>query len=85
VQDRAINLGCAVACLLWLVVAVLLLLSWGSRDIYLASIACPFAAAAGTATIRRYFVTSNHLMRNAFELGVDVGQREPTVPLQRVR
>jgi hypothetical protein len=85
VQDRAINLGCAVASLLWLATGALLLLSWEGRDIYLATLACPTAAAAGTATIRRYFVTSNRLMRNAFECGVDVGQRQSAVPLQRVR
>jgi hypothetical protein len=84
-QDRAINLGCAVAWLLWLAVAVLLLMSWEARDIFLANLACPIAAAAGTATIRRYFVTSNRLMRNAFECGIDVGRRESAVPLQRVR
>jgi hypothetical protein len=84
VQDRTINLGCAVASVLWGATALLLAVSWEHRDVYLATWACPVAAAAATATVRNYFVVTNQLMRNAFACGVDVGRREPTVPVQRI-
>lgn len=80
-QDKPVNLGCLVAYTLWGSVLAIVLWSIGSRDVYLATLGCALSAAAATATVRSYFVASNRMMRNAFELGRD----SVTVPLQRVR
>ena len=71
VTDRPVNLGCVIACCLWGVTVGALLVSLFERDVYLATVACAASAAAATATVRTYFVYSNRLIRNAFELGRD--------------
>jgi hypothetical protein len=87
VQDRKfeVSTGCAVAVALWGVTIGCLALSWAERDVYLATVACMVGLAAGTLTIRQFFVTHERLMRNAFDLGCDAGRLEghPSVPEQR--
>ena len=68
-NDRPVNLGCVVAYALWAATVTLLGLSWLSGNLHLAGAACAVSAAAATATVRMYFVTSNRMIRLAFEYG----------------
>jgi hypothetical protein len=71
VTDRAINLGCVVAYLLWGVVVTFLAAGLILRDQHIGQIGLGASAAAATATIRSYFVKSNQLLRNSLALRAD--------------
>lgn len=70
-KDRDISAGCLVAYSLWIVALALLILSWVLACEQLGHAAMVAAAAAGTATIRQFFVDQNRYIREAFELGRD--------------
>lgn len=70
-EDRDISIGCVVAVLMWAATCVLLGLGWALDHQYVALIGLACSAAAATASIRHYHVTSNRIIRNAFELGRD--------------
>ncbi len=66
--DRAINLGCVVAYLLWAAVVMFLLAGLLMENEHVGQVGLATAAAAATATVRSYFVKSNQIMRNALAL-----------------
>lgn len=76
-NDKPVNLGCVIAASLWAITVAVLLLSLHGRNVYLATMACALSVAAATATIRTYFVNSNRMMRNAFDLGRDAAGVDP--------
>lgn len=82
--DRPVNLGCVVAYALWSLSASALLAAWMNECVMLAALACVLSGGAATATIRTYFVYSNRMIRNAFELGRDAGSGGGG-PVQRLR
>ena len=86
-RDRKyeVSAGGALAAALWLATVVSLGLSWSERDVYLATVACVVGLAAGTLTIRQFFVSQNALMCDAFALGREAGRLEsrPEMPSQR--
>jgi hypothetical protein len=87
VQDRKfeVSAGCAVAVTLWAATVGCLAFSWPDRDVYLAAVACVIGLAAGTVTVRQFFVTHGRLMRQSFDLGRQAGRLEghPAMPEQR--
>lgn len=81
-RSVTIRLGCAVAYGLWLLAVVLLMVgTWADSAIWQNWGLCSSAAAA-TATVRCYFVTSNRLMRAAFEYGREQGRSEMPTPIR---
>lgn len=74
-NDRPVDLGQVVAVTGWAIAALLVLASLGSRDVYLATLACPIALAAGIVTVRCFFVTHGLRLRAAFTLGQTVAER----------
>lgn len=75
-HEKQVNLGCVVACGMWLTTFTLLVVAtvgawldnWEVATLGI-GFGLAFSAAAATVTIRQFFVRQNQLLRDAFELG----------------
>lgn len=76
--DREVSMGCVVAYGLWTGALVLIALGGVVDHAFLGQFGVTVSIAAGTATVRQYFVAQNRLMRNAYELG-----RDSVTPMRR--
>lgn len=77
--DREFSLGCATAAGLWLLGVALLVVSVVVGSLHVSQFGLAFTAAAATAQVRQYHVTTNRLMREAFQLGRDLARADPKV------
>lgn len=77
--DREFSLGCATAVGFWLLSAVLLVASVVVSSLHVSQFGLACAAAAATAQVRQYHVTTNRLMREAFLMGCDFGRSDMKV------
>lgn len=82
--DWKISVGCAVAVGLWGAVVALLAAGTATGDVRLGVYGLACSAAAATASIRCYHVTTNRMLRDAFELGRESARVEDG-SLRRVR
>lgn len=81
-KSITINLGCVAAYGFWLLTVLLLAIGTVLEHMTWQNWGLACSAAAATATIRSYFVNTNRMMRNVFELGVDKGRSEAPTPLR---
>ncbi len=85
VTDRAVSVGCVVACGLWAAAVALLVVSWLTTDdiglsLGIGRTLMVVVSAAATATVRVYFVAHNRVMRSVLAVRDSVDE-----PIRAVR
>lgn len=65
------SVGCAIAWALWALSMTTLIIAVAFHVHELAAVAIVTAVAAGTATLRTYFVAQNRLLRRAIAMRID--------------